>query len=49
MKFHGTFIGVDLLEPDLLEYKYYARGVGVVLTVDVKAGNSRDELIRFSG
>jgi hypothetical protein len=37
------------LEPDLLEYKYYARGVGVVLTVDVKAGNSRDELIRLSG
>jgi hypothetical protein len=33
------------LEPGVLERKYYARGVGMVLTVDVGAGGSRDELI----
>jgi hypothetical protein len=31
------------LEPDLLEHKYYARGVGLVLTVD-KAAGGREEL-----
>ena len=36
------------LDPDLLENKYYARGVGVVLTVDLKAGG-RDELVQFTG
>jgi hypothetical protein len=36
------------LEPDLQENKYYARGVGVVLTVDV-AGGTRDELVTFTG
>lgn len=33
------------LEPAVLERKYYARGIGVVLTVDVSAGGTRDELI----
>jgi hypothetical protein len=37
------------LEPDVLERKYYARGVGTVLTVDVSAGGTRDELLRFTG
>jgi hypothetical protein len=37
------------LEPDLLENKYYARGVGPVLTVDIKAGGERDELVKFIG
>jgi hypothetical protein len=36
------------LEPDVLEWKYYARGVGPVLTVDKAAGGTRDELIRFT-
>jgi hypothetical protein len=36
------------LEPDVLERKYYARGVGEVLTVDVTAGNVHDELVRFT-
>jgi len=36
------------LEPNLLEHKYYARGVGIVLTVDLKT-NNRDELVRFTG
>ena len=37
------------LEPEALERKYYAHGVGPVLTVDVTNGGARDELIRFSG
>lgn len=51
----GSYSGVVMtkdytpLEPDLLEYKYYARGVGMVLTVDLAAGGSRDELVRFTG
>ena len=32
------------LEPDVLEHKYYARGVGLVLTVDREAGG-REELL----
>ncbi len=32
------------LEPDVLEHKYYARGVGLVLTVDKEAGG-REELL----
>jgi hypothetical protein len=34
------------LEPGVREHKYYARGVGVVLVVDV-AGGGREELIEF--
>ena len=34
------------LEPDLLEYKYYAPGVGNVLTVDGRTGD-REELVRI--
>jgi len=36
------------LEPQAVERKYYAPGVGAVLTVDVGAGGVRDELIRFT-
>lgn len=32
------------LEPDVLEHKYYARGVGLVLTIDQESG-SREELL----
>src|SRR5690349_7626647 len=34
----------NALEPDVLEHKYYAEGVGLVLTVDVEGGG-REELI----
>jgi hypothetical protein len=34
------------LEPDLVEYKYYAPGVGNVLTVDARTGD-REELVRI--
>ena len=37
------------LEPHLLEHKFYARGVGPVLTVTVSGGSGREELVRFTG
>ena len=33
------------IEPDVLEYKLYARGVGQVLSIDISGGNSREELL----
>jgi hypothetical protein len=36
------------LEAKLLEHKYYARGVGMVLTVDITTGE-RYELVNFTG
>ena len=38
---------VDPLEPDVLEFKFYARGVGPVLAVSVSGGSDREELVRF--
>ena len=37
------------LEPDVLEAKFYARGVGQVLAVDLSGGRDREELIRAGG
>ena len=34
------------LDPDVLEHKFYARGIGPVLTVDVRGGG-REELVSF--
>jgi hypothetical protein len=51
----GTFDHVLLtkdftrLEPALLEHKFYARGVGPVLTVAVSGGSDREELVSFTG
>jgi hypothetical protein len=36
------------LEPDVLEYKLYARGVGVVLSMTVSGGAEWEELVRFT-
>jgi hypothetical protein len=36
------------LEPRLLEHKFYAPGVGPVLTLDVSGASGREELIRFT-
>jgi hypothetical protein len=33
------------IEPDVLEYKLYARGVGLVLTLGVSGGGGREELL----
>ena len=35
------------LEPRVLEYKFYAKGVGPVLVVAVSGGGGREELLRF--
>jgi hypothetical protein len=35
------------LEPDVLEYKLYARGVGVVLEVTVSGGSELGQLVGF--
>jgi hypothetical protein len=35
------------LEPKVLEFKFYARGVGPVLAVSVSGGADREELIRY--
>jgi hypothetical protein len=36
------------VEPDVLEYKLYAKGVGQVLAVTVSGGSEREELISFT-
>jgi hypothetical protein len=33
------------LEPDVVEYKLYARGTGLVLTLDASGGSGREELL----
>ena len=38
---------VNPLEPKMLEFKFYARGVGPVLAVSVSGGSDREELVRF--
>ena len=51
---YGSFEGVlktketTPLEPDLVEHKYYAKGVGVVLVIAAsEEGPGREELISF--
>jgi hypothetical protein len=35
------------LEPKVLEYKFYAQGIGPVLTLDVSGASGREELLSF--
>ncbi len=35
------------LEPKILEYKFYARGVGLVLAIGVSGGSDREELVSY--
>jgi hypothetical protein len=50
----GAFEGVlqtrdwTPLEPGTVEHKFYARGTGPVLAVDVSGGGGREELLRFT-
>jgi hypothetical protein len=37
------------LEPDVVEPKFYAPGVGPVLTVAISGGAGREELVEISG
>jgi hypothetical protein len=36
------------LEPDVLEHKFYAKGVGPILALGLSGGGGREELVRFS-
>ena len=47
--YEGVLMTKDLnpLEPDLLEHKFYAKGVGPVLAITVSGGASREELVSF--
>ena len=36
------------LEPEVLEYKLYAKGVGPVMTLNVSGGSGREELLRHT-
>jgi hypothetical protein len=36
------------LEPDVLEHKFYAKGMGPVLAVAVSGGGGREELVAFT-
>jgi hypothetical protein len=48
-RFRGVLMTKDYtpLEPDVLEHKFYARGVGPVLVLSLSGGGGREELIRF--
>jgi hypothetical protein len=39
---------VNPLEPDSLEFKFYARGVGPVLAISVSGGSDREELVSLA-
>jgi hypothetical protein len=47
--FDGVLMTKDFtpLEPDLLEHKFYARGVGPVLALTVSGGTDREELVEL--
>jgi hypothetical protein len=51
---YGHFDDVVLIkestpaDPDSLEYKLYARGIGVVLAIAVSGGSDREELLSFT-
>jgi hypothetical protein len=38
---------INPLEPRVLEFKFYAKGVGVVLAVSVSGGADREELVSY--
>jgi hypothetical protein len=48
--FRGVLMTRDVnpLEPRVLEFKFFARGVGPVLAVTVSGGSDREELVRFT-
>jgi hypothetical protein len=47
--FRGVLMTKDWtpLEPKVLEYKLYAKGVGLVVALQVSGGGGREELIRY--
>jgi hypothetical protein len=45
--FEGVLMTADTsgIEPNVLEHKFYAQGVGQVLSLDISGGSGREELI----
>jgi hypothetical protein len=48
--FTGALLTKDFtpLQPTILEYKLYAKGVGPVLVLGISGGSDREELVRFT-
>lgn len=48
--FRGALMTKELtpLEPDVVELKFYARGVGPVLAIGVSGGAGREELVKYT-
>lgn len=46
-RFENVLLTKDTItiEPDILEYKFYAPGVGLVLALDISGGSGREELV----
>ena len=44
----GEQVDLNPLEPKILEYKFYARGVGPVLAIGVSGGSDREELLSYN-
>ena len=49
-KYEGVLMTKEFtpLEPDILEHKFYSRGVGVVLALAISGGSDREELVEFT-
>jgi hypothetical protein len=49
-RFDGVLMTKDFtpLEPDVLEHKFYARGVGLVLALAISGGSDREELVSYT-
>jgi hypothetical protein len=47
--FEGLLMTKDTtpLEPDVLEHKFYAKGIGLVLAIAASGGGGREELLRY--
>jgi len=48
--FDGVLMTKDFtpLQPEILEHKFYARGVGLVLALAISGGSGREELVEFT-
>jgi hypothetical protein len=48
-KHDGVLMTKDFtpLQPDVLEHKFYARGVGLVLALAISGGSDREELVSY--
>jgi hypothetical protein len=49
-RYEGVLMTKDFtpIEPHVLEHKFYARGVGLVLALAISGGSDREELVEHS-